>query len=117
MLHKKSFYCLLMLSFLLSNHNTQSFDSEQNTPTHLAVIASGIILSGGGTYWLVKNPKKEEGIIGRSCRTAFALSTMALGLSLILKNQYIVEQTKEKGIIKFLLTLFSSVNTAIKGEK
>ncbi len=117
----KKYTALLALSLLISTPISQinaggtisevSNISEISNvnPSYIGLVALGVVLSSGGTYWLVKNPNKKEGPFNRICRTICGSAVILSGLALIFKSKPILEEIQQTGIKVALQTLGRNV--------
>ena len=105
---KKRFATLVFASicFIAS---TQLHAKNNPGPRLWATVISGSLMTGGGVYWLVKNPKKKEGLIKRCARTLSGVCLLASGLCLILHSEQLLDDIDQNKINPNLFSLFTNL--------
>ncbi|MDP3889019.1 MAG: hypothetical protein Q8Q25_00555 [bacterium] len=112
----KKLIIFFLATSLLANTSTNALEID---PTHIAILSVGLIMTGGGVYWLVKNPNdNRESCTKRTCRTICALALTAGGIRLILKSESLQQADYNfDSLLGFLRSKIESLKSNFFGSK
>ena len=96
----RTYITLSALVFMFSIYTPKAKAIDTLDPAYIATISTGLVMVGGGIYWMVKDPgqKGKEGGLKRFVRTISGFTLSAAGIALILCGKQLLENIEQNGV-------------------